>query len=191
MSRLAASAGTALLLAATLGACSGGAADPEPTATPTPLYDLAPRHVRDFEVPVTAAPVTVGKLKITAIGLRTGFCCVVGTHAEWPAKGQYVFVRVQLHNTDRDRQKFEGLEQLLITQDGRSHKVDITAMNIRRQDYRLTLGAGNILETDLIYDVPKDAKVKAIRFTAKVTTAIGGINVETQQKEVPLPPTSR
>ncbi|MFC4059971.1 DUF4352 domain-containing protein [Planomonospora corallina] len=179
----------AALIVMSLAGCSGDAGTP--AATPTPPYDLAPRPVRDFEVPVRASPAAVGKLKITPIGLRTGMCCVVGTHAEWPAKGEYVHVRVQIQNIDRDRQKFDALEQFLVTSDGRAHRVDVNAMNIKRQDHRVTLGAGNVLEMDLIYDVPKGTAVKAIRFTGTVTTAIGGLKVDTQRQDVPLPPTSR
>ncbi|MEV0424692.1 DUF4352 domain-containing protein [Streptosporangium canum] len=184
----------AALASALLAGCTGSG--PAPTTSPTPApppppYDLTPRAVRDFEVPLKPTVVAVGKLKITAIGLRTGMCCVVGTHAEWPAKGQYIYVRVQIQNADRDRQEFDGTEQFLITKDDRAHKIDINAMNVKRQMFKVPMGAGNVLEMDLIYDIPKEATVKAIRFTGTVTTAIGGIKTETQQQDVPLPPSSR
>ncbi|MER5643555.1 DUF4352 domain-containing protein [Streptosporangium sp. NPDC002524] len=179
------------ILTSCTGAGTGPAAATSPPATPLPPYSLTPRSVRDFEVPLKQAVAAVGKLKITPIGLRTGMCCVVGTHAEWPAKGQYVYVRVQIQNADRDRQEFDGTAQFLLTADGQAHKIDINAMNVKRQGFKISMGAGNVLEMDLIYDIPKETAVKAIRFTGTVTSAVGGLKMDTQQRDIPLPPSSR
>lgn len=185
---------TDVLFAGTLlSGCTGPTAAPHafPEATAPPPYVLVSRPVRDFEIPLRPVATSVGKLRITPIGLRTGMCCVVGTHAEWPADGQYVSVRVQIQNTDRDRQEFDTAGQFLITADDRVHKVNANAMNIKRQDFKISMGAGNVLEMDLFYDVPKDASIKAIRLTGKNTTSIGGIETGALRMDVPLPPTSR
>lgn len=184
---------TGVLLAGALSGCTAArpSSPAAPTATPTPPYVLAPRPVRPFEIPLRPAAAVLGALRITPIGLSTGSCCVVGTHAEWPAKGQYVYVRVQIENTSRTRQEFDSAGQLLVTADGRAHRIASDAMNIRRQDLKVTLGAGNVLEMDLFYDVPKDARVGAIRLTGRAADGVGGPTGQTLRRDVPLPPTSR
>jgi len=182
-----------LLICATaaLAACGNGG-NPAPTTTPTPTYELPSRHVRVFEIPLKPTPVKVGMLEATPVALRTGMEEIVGTHAEYQAKnGQFIRVRIQVRNTDRDVQDFLVPEQTLITTDGLSYKPNIDAMSIKRQIMKVTLGAEQVLEMDLLYDVPTAAKPKTMRFVAKQTTLVGGIQTGVGQADVPLPPTSR
>lgn len=183
-----------LCATAALTACGGDGdgGKPTPAVTPTPTYELPARHVRVFEKPLNNKPVKVGMLEVTAMAIRTGMPYLVGTHAEYEAKGgQFIRVRVQVNNVDRDVQDFKAGEQLLITTDGRTYKPNIDAMSIKRQGMSVTLGSGVLLEMDLLYDVPVEAKPKAMRFVAKTTTLVAGIETGVKQVDVPLPPSSQ
>jgi hypothetical protein len=153
-----------LLLAAGLAACSGRPAAPAPA--PTPTYPALPRPVRFGEVPVNTPTVHDGTLQFTVIGYTDNLSEVFGSHAEWFPHGRYAMVRLVLENTARIQQNFQARRQMLRTADGRSYAADRDAANIKRQPWEQLVGSEVRIEFDLYYDIPKDAKVTAIRFYA-------------------------
>lgn len=129
-----------------------------PTSTPPPAtYPLAPRPVRKGEVPLDPAPVTEGDTVFTLIGLTTGMPTVIGSHAEWPAKGRFARVRLVITNTGRNSVPFDANRQSLRTADGVEHPPDPQAMLIKRQPGKFDLGPTDRLEFDLYYDIPPEA----------------------------------
>lgn len=154
-----------------------------PSATPTATYELAPRPVRPGERPVHAAPVTDGDGRFQVIGLQTGLNVLFGTHAEWPAKGQYVVVRIVVENPARANSGFDAKRQKLITADGAAYGIDRFAQATKRQPDTLPLGAGVRVEMDLWFDIPKNAKVAAVRLFGDPPFGVRG---SSDGVEVPL-----
>ncbi|WP_344967217.1 DUF4352 domain-containing protein [Streptosporangium fragile] len=155
-----------------------------PPATPTPTYPLPARPVRPGEIPVGAAPVNDGDTRFHVIGLQKGLEGFFGSHAEWQAKGQYVVVRIVVENPGRTNSRFEAKRQRLVTADGTAYAVDKFAQAIKRQPDTLPLGAEVRIEMDLWFDIPQEAKVRAIRLFGDPPLGVGG---GTDGAEVPLP----
>jgi hypothetical protein len=139
---------------------AGCASTPEPEA---PVYALPDRPVRPGERPLVPVPTTEGDTVFELIGLTTGMPSVLGSHAEWPAKGQFVRVRLVVSNTGRNSVPFDANRQLLLTADGAEHAPDSQAMLIRRQPGRIDIGQTGRVEFDLYYDIPRDAVPAALR----------------------------
>lgn len=169
------------------GVLSGCAPAPPPPAPAPPSYPLAPRPVRRGEVPLDPAPVTEGDTVFELIGLSTGMPSVIGSHAEWPAKGRFARIRLVITNSGRNSVPFDANRQLLRTADGVEHSPDPQAMLIKRQPGRFDLGPTDRLEFDLYYDVPPDAVPSALH-------AFGGPSLadfsDSTGVEVPIRPTS-
>jgi hypothetical protein len=144
-----------------------------PASAPSPTYRLPGRPVRDGETPLPYRPVSDGRVTFTPIGLRAGMSFVVGSHADWPAKGQFVRVRLQAENGYATFHTIDMTKQLLVTTDGATHTVDENAMRIERQPSDAELGAHDRLELDLIYDIPKQATPKALRLYGEPTDELG------------------
>ncbi|MGC5012838.1 DUF4352 domain-containing protein [Streptosporangium sp. DT93] len=178
----------ALLAVATMSGCTGtdrgASASPSPTGSPTPAYDLPPRPVRPGEIPVRAAPVIDGETRFQVIGLQKGLSGFFGSHAEWQAKGQYVVVRVVVENTGRTTSHFDAMLQRLVAADGTAHAPNKFAQAIKRQPETFSLGAQVRVEMDLWYDIPKEAKVSAIRLFGDPPLGVTG---GTDGVQVPLP----
>lgn len=160
--------------AALLTLCLTGCSDRHPhKSTPSPTYRLPARPVRDGETALPYRPVTDGQITFTPIGLRAGMAYVVGSHADWPAKGQFVRVRVQAENGYATFHTIDLTKQLLITADGATHTIDENAMRIERQPSSTDLGSHDLLEFDLLYDIPKQATAKSLRLFGDPTDELG------------------
>jgi hypothetical protein len=146
-----------------LAIASTGCADaPEPAPGPA-VYALAPRPVRPDEKPLVPVPTHEGDTVFELIGLTTGMATVLGSHAELPAKGQFVRIRLVISNSGRNSVPFDANRQLLITTDGAEHAPDSQAMLIKRQPGRFDLGQTDRLEFDLYFDIPAGAAPMALR----------------------------
>ncbi|HEY7482818.1 MAG TPA: DUF4352 domain-containing protein [Streptosporangiaceae bacterium] len=153
---------TVVALLGGVSACSDdkNSADKKEPAT----YSLAPRAVRDFETPLPEKPVKLGEILYSVIAIRTGIVAVVGSHADWLPKGQYVRLRIAVTNEGRDMHNFTPLKQLLVANDGKTYKVSFDAMQIDRQPNGvLTVAREERREFDLWFDIPKTAKPQALR----------------------------
>jgi hypothetical protein len=174
--------GLVLVLGAALAACT--AAPPPPPAAPA-TYPLAARTVRNGEVPLVPASTTEGDTVFELIGLTTGLPSVIGSHAEWPAKGQFTRIRLVITNVGRNSVPFDANRQLLITSDGAQHTPDPQAMLIKRQPGRFDVGPTDRLEFDLYYDIAKET-------TASTLRAFGGPSLadfsDTTGVDIPIRP---
>jgi len=149
-----------LLLAALfvlLAACA-----PSPPAGPL-SYDLPARPVRDGEAPLHVPPTMSGDTQFELMGLTAGMTTVIGSHADWPAKGQFVRLRVAVTNTARTTALFDARHQVLVASDGSTSHPSEDAMLIKRQPANVDLGSSVRLEFDLWFDIPKEAHPTALR----------------------------
>jgi hypothetical protein len=154
----------ALALTITAGTITAGceSAHPQTAPAPSPTYRLEPRPVRPGEIALDAHAVKDGDTVFIPIGLTTGVDMIIGSHAEFAPKGQFVCVRVVVTNTGRSSVLFNPKRQLLVLADGTQLKPDDQAMLIKRQPAEFDLGAAVRLEFDLYYDAPKGARVVAL-----------------------------
>jgi hypothetical protein len=157
-------------LTVVLAGCSGGHS---PKAATSPTYKIPGRAVRDGETPLPYRAVSDGRITFAAIGVRGNMASVVGSHADWPAKGQFVRARVLVENGYPTFHTIDLGKQLLVTTDGVTHQIDENGMRIERQPSDFDLGAHDRLEFDLIYDIPKGAKAKALRLYGAPTDDLG------------------
>jgi hypothetical protein len=155
-------------LAVVLTGCSGGH---QPKSPPT--YELPGRPARDGETPLPYHLVSDGRITFAVIGVRANMSSVVGSHADWPAKGQFVRARVVVENGYPTFHTIVLGKQLLVTTDGATHTIDENGMRIERQPADFDLGAHDRLEFDLIYDIPKQAKAKSLRLFGGPTNDLG------------------
>ncbi|MFC4949615.1 DUF4352 domain-containing protein [Pseudonocardia sp. GCM10023141] len=150
-------------------ACTAAPATPAPP--PAAVYELPPRPVRPDEIALKPVATNEGDTVFELIGLTTGLKTLLGSHAEWPAKGQFLRIRLVVTNNGRTNVPFDTNRQLLLTADGAQHAPDSQGMLIKRQPGQIEIGANDRLEFDLYYDVPVDAKATALRVFGGPTLA--------------------
>ena len=109
--------------------------------------------------PVDAPAVRSGPFLVQARELRCGLGEIVGTHAEfYPKRGQFCRVRVAITADEAAEDTWDSLLQQLATADGASAGTSLDAMHVKRQPLQITLGGHVTLETDLWFDLPKNAQ---------------------------------
>lgn len=127
--------------AATTGTATGTGRPDTPAGCPTTPV-VRGRRVRDghiqFEVLAVTAPVRA----------------IVGTHAEFEPRGEYVRVRLAVDNLDSTFHDVLSHGQRLLDRAGRTFEPSVDAMRIKRQPDDVNLGSGDRLEFDLWFDVP-------------------------------------
>jgi ABC-type uncharacterized transport system auxiliary subunit len=174
---VAAAVGVALLLA-------GCAQEAPPAPPPAPTYEVSPLPVRPEEKALHPVPTTEGDSVFELIGLTTGIKTILGSHAEFPAKGAFIRIRLVVTNNGRNTVPFDANKQTLITADGATRTPDPQAMLIKRQPGQIDIGANDRLEFDLYYDAPPDAQPTALR-------AFGGATLadfsDTTGVDIPIP----
>jgi hypothetical protein len=153
-----------VVLAAALGGCSADTNPPSTPPTSQPVtYHLDPRPVRPGETPLRLPTTVEGDTSFTLIGLTTGMPSLVGSHIEFPAKGQFVRVRLVITNVGRSSVLFDSRRQQLVLDDGSARAPDDQAMLVKRQATTFDLGSAVRVEFDLYYDIPVGAKPTALR----------------------------
>jgi hypothetical protein len=133
-------------------------------STPAPTtYELPPRQVRPDETALKLPPAKNGDTEFTLIGLAAGLPSITGSHTEFPAKGQYVRLRLVITNTGTSSVLFDTKRQLLVDDQGAAHPPEEQAMLIKRQPGQFDLGHSVRVEFDLYWDIPKDRKPVTLR----------------------------
>ena len=150
-----------VLLVAVLGGCSS---DDKPAgATPaSPTYNLEPRPARPDERVLTLPVTRDGDTTFQLIGLTTGLPTLVGSHAEFAAKGEFVRIRLVVSNVGRSSVLFNARRQQIVLSTGAMQLPDGPAMLVKRQPDTFDLGAGVRVEFDLYYDIPKGSQAVAL-----------------------------
>ncbi|MEV5753408.1 DUF4352 domain-containing protein [Actinoallomurus sp. NPDC052308] len=127
-------------------------------------YTIPPQALPEHETPLKGRTATIGEVTYTAIGVRTKIPEVIGSHASWIPHGQYVRVRLLMVNHGRERHDLDPSRQRLITADGTAYAPSIDAMQISRAPAGVqTIASQEMRAFDLWFDVPANAKVKALR----------------------------
>ncbi|RKT56702.1 DUF4352 domain-containing protein [Saccharothrix australiensis] len=155
-------AGLAVVAALAAG-CTSAPATVAPAPSSATAYPVPSVTVRPDEKVLHLPTTTDGETAFTLLGLTTGLPSLVGSHAEFEAKGQFVRIRMSVVNTGRSSVSFDARKHLLLDDKRTEYRVDTQAMTIKRQPELLDLGANVRLEFDVYYDLPKDAKPLALR----------------------------
>ncbi|WP_433478516.1 DUF4352 domain-containing protein [Spirillospora sp. CA-142024] len=179
--RLAAAAlplATALGLGLGLAACSGEDGRRH--------YRLPERAVRDGETPLPYREVQDGNVMFAALGLSPALTTITGSHADLPSRlGHFARVRILAENRYATFHKIDLDRQLLITSRG-AYPPDVNAMRVKRQPTDVELGSRDRLELDLWYDIPKDARIRALRLYSAPTDDLGVARPGDPGAELPL-----
>ncbi|MEV5718472.1 DUF4352 domain-containing protein [Amycolatopsis mediterranei] len=148
----------AVVVLALAAGCEAAPSTPAPTT-----YELPPRQVRPDETALKLPPAKNGDTEFTLIGLAAGLPSITGSHTEFPAKGQFVRLRLVVTNTGTSSVLFDTGRQLLVDDQGGTHPPEEQAMVIKRQPRQFDLGHGVRIEFDLYWDIPKDRKPATLR----------------------------
>ncbi|WP_238598381.1 DUF4352 domain-containing protein [Saccharothrix sp. ALI-22-I] len=136
---------------------------PESAPTSAATYPVPAVTVRPDEKALKIPTTADGDTAFTLIGLTTEMPTIIGSHAEFHAKGQFVRVRMSVINNGRSSVSFDARRHVMIDDRETEYTVDSQAMTIKRQPETIDLGANVRLEYDVYYDLPKDAKPLALR----------------------------
>ncbi|NUS24215.1 MAG: DUF4352 domain-containing protein [Streptomyces sp.] len=120
----------------------------------------------DGDEPGTGAaqrPHKDGHLTFTLLSLRCGITGVTGSHADAPPEGQFCAARLRVENIDPNYHTYESARQRVAGVTGDRAGPDSFAMAVRRQSETVRLGGHTLMEVELWYDVPKDAKVTGLK----------------------------
>ncbi|MFD1150257.1 DUF4352 domain-containing protein [Saccharothrix hoggarensis] len=129
-----------------------------PATYPVPAATVRPDE-KVLKIPTTAD----GDTAFTLVGLTAEMATIIGSHAEFHAKGQFVRIRMSVVNNGRSSVSFDARRHVLVDDRKGEHAVDEQAMTIKRQPETIDIGANVRLEYDVYYDLPKDAKPLALR----------------------------
>ncbi|MBB5955944.1 hypothetical protein FHS29_002525 [Saccharothrix tamanrassetensis] len=143
--------------------CTSAPAAEAPPSSSAATYPVPPAAVRPDEKVLHLPTTADGDTAFTLLGLTTGMPSLVGSHAEFEAKGQFVRVRLSVVNNGRSSVSFDARKHVLLDEKKTEYPVDTQAMTIKRQPEVLDLGANVRLEYDVYYDLPEDAKPLALR----------------------------
>ncbi|MET0233163.1 MAG: hypothetical protein ABW224_00850 [Kibdelosporangium sp.] len=134
-----------------------------PATTSRPTYELSPRTARPDETPLRLPAKQDGDTEFVLVAITPRLPSLTGSHVDFDAKGVYYRIRVAATNVGRTNVEFDARKQQLITEDGTARIPDDPAMLVKRQPDKVPLGANMRIEFDLYYDLPKDAKPKALK----------------------------
>ncbi|MEU4803136.1 hypothetical protein [Actinosynnema sp. NPDC023587] len=154
----------ALVVAASVvtGCGSAPALETPPSSAP-PTYPVPPGTARPDEKVLHLPTTSDGDTAFTLVGLTTGMSTLIGSHAEFEARGRFARVRLSVVNTGRSTVSFNARRHLMVDDKAVEHPVDTQAMTVKRQPEVIDLGANVRLEYDVYYDLPVDAKPLALK----------------------------
>lgn len=136
-------------------------------------YRVPARAVRDGEHALPYREATDGRIAFAAIGLSSGLTTITGSHADLPSRlGGFARVRMIAENRYATFHKIDLDRQLLVTSRG-AYPPDVNAMRVKRQPTDIELGSHDRIEFDLMYDIPKDARIRALRLYSSPTDDLG------------------
>ncbi|MEH0577068.1 MULTISPECIES: hypothetical protein [Streptomyces] len=143
---------TAVAVLCAAAGCGGGGGDGEPSAAPSATATQA-----------ASRPYKDGHLTFTLLFLRCGLNAVSGSHSEGQPDGRFCWARLRVDNHDPEFHTYVAKSQRLAGVPGRPGQPDTFAMAVRRQHDSVKIGGHDLIEVELWYDVPRDAKVSGLR----------------------------
>lgn len=154
----------AVLAAAIAATLAVAGCSSSPTASPSvATYPVPTETVRLHEVPVHAAAVRDGDVRLQVIGFTDRIPVITGTHAEWYPRGTYMRVRLLAQDVGLDAIFLVTRQQELIDSAGHVYHPDPDAMRIKRQPDDFDLAPSDRVEFDLWYDVPLGTTAHQVR----------------------------
>ena len=123
-----------------------------------------------------------GKFAFTVTKVRKGVGRVGNEYAGSDAQGQFVLVHITVENIGDEARMFDGTNQTLVDTEGREFQADTEAAiwsNEETKSFLEQINPGNSVKGVVIFDVPKDVKIKSIElhdsmFSGGVTVPLGG-----------------
>lgn len=107
-------------------------AGPDTAVTSAETYPVPVQTVRPDEKPLKIPTTADGDTAFTLVGLTTGVPTLIGSHAEFHAKGQFVRIRMSVVNNGRSSVSFDARRHVLVDDREVEHPVDTQAMTIKR-----------------------------------------------------------
>ena len=160
-------AAAAALSALVLGAGCTTTTHRTPTAAPT------------GDVPQRAQTVRSGHLALQVLTARCGIFVLSGTHALLDATGEFCRTRIRVRSADSSSHAFSPYAQSLVLADGSELAPSNGGMAVRRQPQSVTLGADDLVEVVVIWDIPAGAAVHGVRLVGDADAdADGGFVVK-------------
>jgi hypothetical protein len=141
-------AATAVAVAGT--SCAAGGS---PTAAGTPSGD--PRQ--------DAPAVRSGHLLIKVLTARCAIHVLSGTHDLLDAAGEFCRIRVRVESADSSSHDFSTGAQRLVLADGQELAPSSGGMAVRRQPDTVPLGADDLAEVVVSWDIPAGAAAAGVR----------------------------
>lgn len=122
-------------------------------------------------------PVRDGKFEFTVTKIRKGVDSIGDQYLGTKAQGQFVLVSVTVKNIGDEPQSFFGDNQYLFDAGGRKYSADSEAAVYLDDSKSLyeEINPGNEVKGTVIFDVPKDAKLKTLELHDSAFS--GGIKV--------------
>ncbi|WP_143220402.1 DUF4352 domain-containing protein [Actinomadura sp. CNU-125] len=123
-----------------------------------------------------------GKFAFTVTKVQKGVERVGNEYAGSDAQGQFVLVHITVENIGDEARMFDGTNQTLVDTEGREFEADTEAAiwsNEETKSFLEQINPGNSVKGVVIFDVPKNVKLKAIElhdsmFSGGVTVPLGG-----------------
>jgi hypothetical protein len=141
---------TAVAALALVAACSSPGV--RKTSTPAVATDV-PQH---------AAAVRSGHLRLTALSGRCGIHAASGTHALLEPTGQFCRLRIRAASADSSAHTFALYDQRLRLADGTDVAPASGPMDVKRQPDGVTLGAEDLVEVVVWWDIPASATATGV-----------------------------
>lgn len=158
----------ALVGALIAGAVVAVVTNDHPRAKP-PAGSVEPLRLGEVRMDVPA--VRQGKLTLMPVGVKCGMGSLIGTHAEFFAKGQYCRLRIALLADDSSYVPYNASRLRLVTTKGKASP-DHDAMLIARQPTTASIGAHNRLSVDVWFDYPLGAQPLSVSVGGGAPSAI-------------------
>ncbi|MGF7233475.1 MAG: hypothetical protein ACQSGP_00735 [Frankia sp.] len=140
---------------------AGGFASGRAT-TPARSSDRAGR-IRPGETVLHRPAVTDNNLSLRPTGITCGLRWVVGTHADLEAHGQYCRLGLEVTNRDATFHDLTTAAQRLVVVGGRSYAPSLDATRVERQPDVATIGARDVVDLDVWFDIPASDRVAGTR----------------------------
>jgi hypothetical protein len=138
-------------------------------ATQTPA---APRPTGD--VAQSAKAVRSGHLSLQVLTARCGIFVLSGTHALLDATGEFCRARIRVRSADSSSHDFSPFAQQLVLGNGQEIAPSNGGMAVRRQPEKVTLGAEDLAEVIVVWDVPRGSAVTGVRLVGDADSDAAG-----------------
>ena len=115
------------------------------------------------DVRQNASAIRSGHLRMQVLTARCGIFVLSGTHALLDATGEFCRLRIRVESSDSSGHEFSPYAQRLVLAGGQELAPSNGAMAVRRQPEKVPLGADDLAEVVVLWDIPAGAEVSGVR----------------------------